>query len=492
MLGFDIWAGLRCGGGQMCQSYEERLPYVWEDGSPTGKVKSVEEAIRVLNLILHQDRLADGQRVDLNYVREVLKGVRDGEPVNREAQHVAAIMAADEIDCSTQAFLLAFSRKVERKRKLRDVVNAVRMGIRMKHKLRRRTTASSSSDKERSSSHGPGLVAGVLEGIDSWGDFDVFQLSSEAPGSVLQTVTRTVMDRRNIVRSFSFSRHTVQKFFGEVESRYLDNAYHNAIHAADVTQGVHVLLDRGMGTSLSELEIFAVVFAAACHDVGHMGLNNDFLVKSQHDIAMTYNDESVNENMHLATAYRILARQDCDFLRDSFTPKQRESMRKMVVAIVLATDMAHHFTNLNALNRMIEEKGKDFTKWDSTLQLLEAVLHCADLSNAAKPMRLALQWTDRVLEEFFVQGDQERRLGRDVSPLCDRYSVSKASSQTGFISFIVRPMFQALTPLCNTEDMLGNLQSCHQHWSQELCKEKRKRATRQTREVRSAPEADKA
>jgi hypothetical protein len=36
------------------------------------------------------------------------------------------------------------------------------------------------------------------------------------------------------------------------------------------------------------------------------------------------------------------------------------------------------------------------------------VLHCADLSNPAKPMKLSRHWESRVVSEFFEQGKLEK------------------------------------------------------------------------------------
>eukprot|EP00927_Polykrikos_kofoidii_P022666 TRINITY_DN21094_c0_g3_i2.p2 TRINITY_DN21094_c0_g3~~TRINITY_DN21094_c0_g3_i2.p2 ORF type:complete len:187 (-),score=28.87 TRINITY_DN21094_c0_g3_i2:129-689(-) len=79
--------------------------------------------------------------------------------------------------------------------------------------------------------------------------------------------------------------------------------------------------------------------------------------------------------------------------------------------------------------------------------LRSIILHSADISNQAKPMRVAQQWTYRVLTEFFAQGDAERKLGLPVSPLCDRKTVDISDSQAGFIEFIVRPSFELIASL---------------------------------------------
>jgi len=62
-------------------------------------------------------------------------------------------------------------------------------------------------------------------------------------------------------------------------------------------------------------------------------------------------------------------------------------------------------------------------------QVLKNVAHCADLSNPTKPQRIYSQWVERVMEEFFRQGDQEKARGIDVSAMCDRQTATVEKSQ---------------------------------------------------------------
>jgi len=62
-------------------------------------------------------------------------------------------------------------------------------------------------------------------------------------------------------------------------------------------------------------------------------------------------------------------------------------------------------------------------------QLMQQILHCADLSNPSKPAHIYKEWVNRVMEEFFRQGDREKMLGVDVSPMCDRNTVKIANAQ---------------------------------------------------------------
>lgn len=55
--------------------------------------------------------------------------------------------------------------------------------------------------------------------------------------------------------------------------------------------------------------------------------------------------------------------------------------------------------------------------------MLQCLLHCADLVNQAKPVPIAVEWAKRIMEEQFLQGDEEKRLGLETLPVRDRESV---------------------------------------------------------------------
>lgn len=59
------------------------------------------------------------------------------------------------------------------------------------------------------------------------------------------------------------------------------------------------------------------------------------------------------------------------------------------------------------------------------------MVHCADLSNPTKTLALYRQWTERIMEEFFRQGDKERERGMEISAMCDKHTASVEKSQVG-------------------------------------------------------------
>jgi cAMP-specific phosphodiesterase 4 len=93
------------------------------------------------------------------------------------------------------------------------------------------------------------------------------------------------------------------------------------------------------------LEVLAALLASTVHDVDHPGTTNQYLVTTGSELAIMYNDESVLENHHLAVAFKLLQLPECDILA-GLSSKQRTSVRKMMIDMVLATDMSKHMSLL--------------------------------------------------------------------------------------------------------------------------------------------------
>lgn len=47
---------------------------------------------------------------------------------------------------------------------------------------------------------------------------------------------------------------------------------------------------------------------AAIHDYGHKGLNNAYLLRTEDELALIYNDKSVLENFHISAFYQSISK----------------------------------------------------------------------------------------------------------------------------------------------------------------------------------------
>ncbi|CAK9817740.1 cAMP-specific 3',5'-cyclic phosphodiesterase [Anthophora plagiata] len=315
----------------------------------------------------------------------------------------------------------------------------------------------------------------LLSDIDKWG-IDIFRIGELSNNRPLTCVAYTAFQTRDLLKSLAIPPKTFVTFMMTLEDHYVkDNPFHNSLHAADVTQSTHTLLNTpALESVFTPLEITAALFAATIHDVDHPGLTNQFLINSSSELALMYNDESVLENHHLAVAFKLLQNEGCDIFVN-MTKKQRQTLRKMVIDMVLSTDMSKHMTLLADLKTMVETKkvaGSGVLLLDNytdRIQVLENLVHCADLSNPTKPLPLYRRWVSLLMEEFFLQGDREREQNMDISPMCDRHSATIEKSQVGFIDYIVHPLWETWADLVHpdAQEILDTLEE-NRDWYQSM------------------------
>jgi hypothetical protein len=104
--------------------------------------------------------------------------------------------------------------------------------------------------------------------------------------------------------------------------------------------------------------------------------------------------------------------------------------------VILATDVSRHAEYLARLQEFAARRAEDPAAEMDKQLAMELLVKCADVSNVVKPAAVARRWALRVTDEFFSQGDAERAMGMEVSPTCDRFTVSRVALQTGFIDHI--------------------------------------------------------
>ncbi|XP_051231965.1 cAMP-specific 3',5'-cyclic phosphodiesterase 4D isoform X3 [Dicentrarchus labrax] len=319
------------------------------------------------------------------------------------------------------------------------------------------------------------LLAKEIEDINRWG-LDIFKIAEFSGNRPLTVIMYTVFQERDLLKTFKIPNDTFVTFMMTLEDHYhADVAYHNNIHAADVVQSTHFLLSTpALEAVFTDLEIMAALFASAIHDVDHPGVTNQFLINTSSELALMYNDASVLENHHLAVGFKLLQEDNCDIFQN-LSKKQKDSLRKMVIDMVLATDMSKHMNFLADMKTMVETKKVTslgvllLDNYSDRIQVLQNMVHCADLSNPTKPLEIYRQWTDRIMVELFTQGDRERDKGMEISPMCDKHNASIEKTQVGFIDYIVHPLWETWADLVHpdAQEILDTLED-NREWYQSM------------------------
>lgn len=281
-------------------------------------------------------------------------------------------------------------------------------------------------------------------------DFDIFLLEKAAPNKSLEIITSHIFGLYNLYQILNLDSVKFMNFIRAVQSGYhSENAYHNSIHAADVVQSYYYFLHTCQAidiASLADFEIIICLISSAVHDYDHPGVNNLFLINSSSPLALLYNDKSVLENHHVASAFKLLQDQSQNFI-ENFSKDDKKKFRIKTISLVLATDFARHFMDLGKFQLKFGNSNSTVKDDEDRMLVMEMLMHSSDVGNPSRPWNVCYEWATRVMNEFFAQGDKEREMGLPISNLCDRFNVSIPKSQIGFTELFIEPTFNMLEPL---------------------------------------------
>ena len=318
----------------------------------------------------------------------------------------------------------------------------------------------------------PSIIAKLSDQMEKIAscDFDIFELNKLLNKKTSVYLASEILGRIGIVDNGRIPQNILSNFIKEIVAHYdrVNAIYHNDLHAGDVMQTVYTIFIKGklaIKMKLSELDIFSILVAALCHDYKHPGTNNAYNINARTKYAMRYNDLHVLESYHISQTFKVISNKKFNIFQN-FSPEEYRISRRRMIDAVISTDMAKHTKVVTAAKTKTElydiVKGKNFTKifediiddnkqlvdlYDRQQCLLNMIIHTSDISNPAKPDKISQQWTQRVYDEFFVQGDLEKEKKLPVSNFCDRNTTNVNKAMIGFISFVVGPTINCLTNL---------------------------------------------
>lgn len=273
-----------------------------------------------------------------------------------------------------------------------------------------------------------------------------------------------VFNQFNLLEKYQITNDLFFIFLVKLRSTYNDAPYHNWIHAIDVLQYVCYQIKKSNFESiLTSNELLSLCVGAICHDAGHEGLNNVYHQKAETPLGILYKDLSVCEMHHCAVAISIMEKDESNIFY-AIPKDDLKSIWKLIINLILATDMAHHFKLLKNANDIMDQGPINLSNSSHRLMALTMIIKIADISNVSRPFDIADKWCDVLCEEFWRQGDMERENGWEISsPLNDRSVREKAKGQVNFYQFVCLPLYTAIARVlpelqCNAEAVNNNLQ----------------------------------
>lgn len=218
----------------------------------------------------------------------------------------------------------------------------------------------------------PSIIASLSDQMEKIAacDFDIFELNKLLNKKTSIYLAMEILTRLAIVDNGGIPHNILFDFVKEIVSHYdrVKAIYHNDLHAGDVMQTVYTIFVKGklnVKMKLSELDIFAILVAALCHDYKHPGTNNAYNINARTKYAMRYNDLHVLENYHISQTFKVLSNKKFNIFQN-FTPEEYRISRRRMIDAVISTDMAKHTKVITAAKTKTELydiiKGKKFHK----------------------------------------------------------------------------------------------------------------------------------
>nr|XP_020635206.1 cAMP-specific 3',5'-cyclic phosphodiesterase 7B isoform X1 [Pogona vitticeps] len=318
-----------------------------------------------------------------------------------------------------------------------------------------------------------GQARHMLSKVGMW-DFDIFLFDRLTNGNSLVTLLCHLFNVHGLIHHFQLDMVTLHRFLVMVQEDYhSQNPYHNAVHAADVTQALHCYLkEPKLANFLTPLDIMLGLLAAAAHDVDHPGVNQPFLIKTKHHLASLYQNVSVLENHHWRSTVGMLRESR---LLAHLPKEERQDIEQQLGSLILATDINRQNEFLTQLKTHLRNQDLNLEDAPDRHFMLQIALKCADICNPCRLWETSKQWSERVCEEFYRQGDLEQKFDLEISPLCNQQKDTIPSIQIGFMTYIVEPLFEEWanftghTPL--SENMLNHLRRNKTKWRSLLHKQ---------------------
>nr|XP_044990661.1 cone cGMP-specific 3',5'-cyclic phosphodiesterase subunit alpha' isoform X1 [Jaculus jaculus] len=280
----------------------------------------------------------------------------------------------------------------------------------------------------------------------------------------------------NVVEKFKVPVEVLTRWMYTVRKGYRSVTYHNWRHGFNVGQTMFTLLMTGrLKKYYTDLEAFAMLAAAFCHDIDHRGTNNLYQMKSTSPLARLHGT-SILERHHLEYSKTLLQDESLNIFQN-LNKRQFETVIHLFEVAIIATDLALYFKKRTMFQKIVdaceqmqsEEEAIKYITCDPTKKeiIMAMMMTACDLSAITKPWEVQSQVALLVANEFWEQGDLERTvLQQQPIPMMDRSKRDELPKlQVGFIDFVCTFVYKEFSRFHKEiTPMLNGLQNNRVEW----------------------------
>ncbi|KAF7705139.1 cone cGMP-specific 3',5'-cyclic phosphodiesterase subunit alpha' [Silurus meridionalis] len=281
-----------------------------------------------------------------------------------------------------------------------------------------------------------------------------------------------------VVEKFKVPPEVLTRWMYTVRKGYRDITYHNWRHGFNVGQTMFCLLQTGkLRKYYSDLDAFAMVAAAFCHDIDHRGTNNLYQTKSASPLARLHGS-SILERHHLEYSKTLMADENLNIFQ-SLQKRQFETVQHLHDVCIIATDLALYFKKRTMFQKIVdategmtdEKEAINFVANNPIRKeiIMAMMMTGCDLSAITKPWEVQSKVALMVAAEFWEQGDLERTvLDQEPIPMMDRRKADELPKmQCGFIDFVCSFVYKEFSRFHKEiTPMFDGLNNNRSHWKE--------------------------
>ncbi|XP_055341604.1 cAMP and cAMP-inhibited cGMP 3',5'-cyclic phosphodiesterase 10A-like [Paramacrobiotus metropolitanus] len=267
----------------------------------------------------------------------------------------------------------------------------------------------------------------------------------------------------------AFDQRKLAAFTLAVREGYRSVRYHGWHHGISVAHTMFVML-RDNRDHFTDLERKSLMVATLCHDLDHLGFNNAFAKKFISPLEKLY-PASQMENHHIRETFRILSIINCDIFHN-WSEADKSAVAVMIKEAILATDLALYFAGKRSFEAMLDNDEIRLDNGDHRRRLMNILMNACDLTASTKPWGYQAECTRDLYDEFYTQGDIEKRYGEPPIPMLDRDNEGNlAREQVGFLRYVCMPLYALVSRILpSTQCLVDSCVVNMMHWEQEVIK----------------------
>ncbi|KAH9601303.1 3'5'-cyclic nucleotide phosphodiesterase [Trypanosoma melophagium] len=286
-------------------------------------------------------------------------------------------------------------------------------------------------------------------------------------GEVMQDPERVFLSVcTSVLANFSFcsqlDEEKLLNFLSNIFQSYSkENAYHNALHAADSVQMLFLMLrEKPTILMFTDDEVIVAFLAVLCMGFLHPGVTNRFLARIDHPLVLVYGDITTQQSASLTALLYLLNREENRFIdlsANGGTQPYAQYLRELLVEIVLGTVPRARDSLLRNLEKVASANAVSL---NDVPFVLMALVILADNALVLRPRQQFIVLAHSMVSEWLREACEEERRGmRPLVPnLRDLLNENGLRIVADYSKVWVKPLASAVHAIV-PQDLYDNMET---------------------------------